>query len=245
MNWYSKSINRMAFSFLISLLISGPSFAFKFNPMTQEISLSQKQNRAVYSIDNDSDKPIAVEISVKRRIMNKDGSEEHPAVENSLLSVFPEQMIIPAKDKRTIRVTWNGKEPLEKEEAFRVIAEQLPVNLNPDEKEAGIKMLLRYVAALYVNPGRTKADLKLKTVDIQGEFVEFHFENKGSKHQIINNLEITLENKDQKIILGEADLKNIWGENVLAQTQRVFRLEKKAKLKNLNSQYKASLSFND
>lgn len=237
--------------FILSLLIifhlwlSSTAFAFKFNPMSQEIALDQKQKRAVYTIDNDSEKPIAVEISLKKRLMKADGSEEHGEIEDNLISVFPEQIIIPPKDKRTIRVTWNSKDLPPYEQAFRVIAEQLPVNLNPETKEVGIKMLLRYIAALYVNPGKTKPDLDLEKVVSSDDSLEIHLRNKGSQHQILNIANITFEKADQKIVLDRAGLQSLQGENVLAQSTRIFRIKKDDRTKNIDKSYKATLSFDE
>jgi fimbrial chaperone protein len=200
---------------------------FSLTPMSHVIELDAKQKQAQFLLDNPTDEPMAVEISLRERIQKEDGTEETPVAKN--LAAFPPQLIIPPEEKRTVRVQWLGETP-KSELAFRVVAEQLPLQVDGKKKKgSGIKMLLRYIAALYVNPGDTESNVQIKEI-IPGDPLQVVVENKGSKHQLLSNavLNLTL-GKDKLQLKGDA-LKGLAGENVLAGSRRIFKIPANAKV---------------
>lgn len=212
---------------LICLLLFLPLlFSFKFNPMSQSINLGENQKAAQFLIENDTDEAMAVELSVKERIMDATGKETLPDVKE--LNVFPPQMVIPPKDKRTIRVSWSGDSKILIEKSYRVIAEQLPLKVDQKTKsKSGIQMLMRYMAALYVTPADAKASVGAKLVSSSKESFELEVENLGSAHQIIVNPVLTLESGEKKWSFKTKQLTNFAGENVLAQSKRIFKISTK------------------
>ncbi len=204
----------LAFAFFVTT-------GFSLNPMSHVIRLEDKQTQAQFMLDNPTSEPMAVEVSVRDRIQLADGKEDTPVSHD--ISVFPPQLIIPAYEKRSVRVQWRGKKP-KTERAFRVIAEQLPLQVDGKKKKgSGIKMLLKYVAALYVNPGDTEAKLSVSEI-IAGNELTVVLENQGSEHQMLINPTLTLTKGTQKIRLSGDALKSMAGENMLAGSRRIFRI---------------------
>lgn len=192
--------------------------------MSQTIEQGTSRNAAQFLIQNDESSNIAIEFRVKARDMNTFGEEI--LTETKDISVFPPQLIVPPGEKRTIRVTYNLKDNISVEKSYRVYAEQLPLKVDQRSKEqAGIKVLMQYVAALYVSPQNSKSDLKLLKLEKDNDFLVFEFENSGNKHQLINNPTVTIKGEKTKEELKTADLKGIAGENVLAGHKRIFKLK--------------------
>lgn len=191
--------------------------------MTQTIDAGNGESKAKFEIENNTSEPIPVVISVVERIQLPDGNEKLPTAKN--LKAFPPQLIVPPKDKRAVRIDWRGGKDFKTEKAFRVIAEQVPLDLkDKDDKEAsGIKMLLRYQAALYVDPGKTRPDLVLSDFSL-GKELKITLENKGSVHQYLKGIQLKFVKGDKVLSLPTSDLKKLEGQNVLANSKRVFRL---------------------
>ena len=62
-------------------------------------------------------------------------------------------MILPPQSTRSVRVQWIGDPNLKEERAYRIIAEQLPVNLSKEKpKSSSVKILVSYHGALFVTP---------------------------------------------------------------------------------------------
>ena len=208
---------------LIILLLAYPLLtAFSLSPMSHVVELENGQKQAQFLLDNPTAEPMAIEISLRERIQKSDGTEELPVTKE--LYAIPPQLIIPPKEKRTVRVEWKGEKP-KSERAFRFIAEQLPLQVDGKKKKgSGIKMLLKYVAALYINPGNTESNIQVVGVEPKADSLEVTVENKGTAHQLLGKAILTLTKGDEKIKLEGDQVKGINGENVLAGSRRVFKI---------------------
>lgn len=188
--------------------------------MSQSIELGQKQKTAQFLVTNDGTESSAIELTVKERKMDEAGQETLPDTKD--IAVFPPQLIIPAKEKRTVRVNWVGGE-LKSERAFRVIAEQLPLKVDEKAKKnrTGIQMLMRYVAALYVVPEGAEPKLAVISHKAKGADLEIVIENSGNRHRVLIDPVIIINDTKKRTYEGD-ELKGVAGENVLAHSKRIF-----------------------
>lgn len=186
--------------------------------------LDRGEKQVQYLLENSSDQAIPVLISAHHRIQKEDGQEEIPQAKE--LTIFPPQVIVPPNQKRSIRIQWTGEAP-KKELPFRIIAEQVPLDVGDEsDRVQGIKMLLRYKAALYVNPGNTSPLLEVETFKINGEQIHLTLKNNGSAHQLLNNPRIQFTHQKKSYVLDANALENLDGQNVLAGTKRTFHIPK-------------------
>lgn len=228
--------------FLFSFFISLNSYAFKFSPMSTSIGIKDKKNSTLFYLENDSDQPIAVTASLFKREMNREGVEVHQKIDGEL-AIYPSQLIIPPSEKRSVKVTWVGKTVPDKELAYRLVAEQLPIELDKNKKKkASIKVLLRYVAALYVEAEEYGSEVAVKNLEVDDKNVSFVVSNTGKKHQVLANLSMKISGK-KELQLTSDDLKGMSGENILAQSERVFRFPKTGKLKDIQAADKVKINF--
>lgn len=220
---------------ILPLLLLLTSFAF--SPMSQTIDLGDKVKQVQYLIDNPTSEPMAVEIALKERIQKQDGTEDTPVTKD--LAAFPPQLIVPPKEKRSIRVTYIGATP-PSEKAYRVIAEQLPLDVDGKKRKgSGIKMLLKYVAALYVNPGDTVPVLSVTVLENK-DGLKLAVENKGTMHAPLTKATLTLVKGDKKVTLKGDQLKGLAGENILAGVKRHFTIPG---VKNVDASYSGTLKI--
>ncbi|MBY0515834.1 MAG: fimbria/pilus periplasmic chaperone [Bacteriovoracaceae bacterium] len=217
---------------LIFIFCSG----FSLTPMSHVIELKNNEKQAQFLLDNPTSEPMAVEVSLRDRIQKEDGSEETPVTKD--LTAYPPQLIVPPKEKRAIRVQWRGEKP-KLEKSYRLIAEQLPLQVDGKVKKgSGIKMLLKYVAALYVDPGETSSKLEVIKIEPTDKDLQITVINKGSRHQLLKDPVLVLSHKDEKIKLSENDLKGLAGENLLAGATRIFKIPSQTKV---NSKFQGVL----
>ena len=227
---------------LLCLLFSLNSYAFKFSPMSTSVGVAPGKNSTLFYLENDSDKPIAITASLLKREMSIEGVEANKKIDGELM-VYPSQLIIPPNEKRSVKVTWVGKTIPASELSYRLVAEQLPIELEKNKNEkASIKVLLRYVAALYVEAEDYKSEVNLKKISVDDKNVSFLMSNEGKKHQILANLKIKVSGK-KDVELTPEDLKGMTGENILGNSERVFRFPKNGKFKDIQSTDKVKISF--
>lgn len=241
-------------------------FSFKFNPMSQSLELAEGRKSSQFTVENDTDQKMAIELTVKERKMDLIGNEKHPATSD--LSIFPPQIIIPPKEKRTVRVSWNGPADLKVEKPYRVIAEQMNVKVDDKTKnQTGIDIKMIYMAAFYIAPKDIEAKLSAsidKSEEAKKMLIDFEqmkhdaafknqkvkppftfkpgllvkVSNTGSKHKILMKPKLTFTKGSEKWVLEEKDLEGFAGENVLAESERVFNIKTK---KNIPSDAEVSL----
>lgn len=231
------------FILILSFLISN-AYAFKFSPMSITINPTTGERSTVAYLENDSSSPIAIQITLANRVMDLNGNETYPEA-NEELQAYPSQMIIPPYEKKSVKITYVGKEIGEVEKAFRIISEQLPIEVDKTvKKKTNVKILLKYIAALYVENGKSESSVKVDSWQIQNKEIEFKIKNEGTKHQVLTNLNIIFTKTGEKnIILEPKDLKNVSGENILAKSERVFKIAKNQNLSKLDSKYKIEIKF--
>ncbi|MBD0866649.1 MAG: molecular chaperone, partial [Rhodobacteraceae bacterium] len=127
------TINRGLLILVLTLgigLLPGQALAFRFGPFIEYFAPYGPDSKKTYRAENESAAPMAVQISLKRRQMALDGSETLSDAEEDFV-VFPPQFLLGPGQVRSIRVQWLGDPQPEVELAYRIIAEQLPVDLQP------------------------------------------------------------------------------------------------------------------
>lgn len=229
----------------LCLLLSLKAYAFKFSPMSTSIDLDDKKKSTQFYLENDTNQPIAIIVKAMTREMDQKGLEINKDVKDEI-SVYPNQMIIPPNEKRSVKVSWLGKDLLEKEGAYRLVAEQLPIELEKGKKDkANIKVLLRYVAALYINNSKTIPKIELKKIEQTDKSISLIVENLGTRHQVLFNASLYVMNEKGKkeMTIKADDLKGLSGENVLAGKTRVFTFAKTGKFKNITPNTKVIIDF--
>ncbi len=212
-----------------------PAQAFRFVPFTAELDPSGPGANQTFKVENNSSERIAVEISVFRRGMNLDGSDELSEADDDFV-VFPSQIVLEPEQSQNVRVQWIGDPKPETELAYRIVAEQLPIDLEPAEGSGGsVKILVRYKGAIYVRPAGARADVVVQGAAAESEAGERQLSvtlhNRGRAHTILRNLTLQLaghgangNGSEAALELGPQDLAGMNGENILAAAQRRFLL---------------------
>ena len=197
-------------------------------------------------VENPGSETIPVVFKVITRVQNPDGSEKNEATQD--LSIFPPQMMLGSGQKKAVRVTYKGDTNFNKEKAYRVIAQQVPVNLK-DKKDTGIKMLLKFQNALYVKNKKGQSKLNITSFQKKKGKIFVEVTNSGDIHQYLHNVKIEFikkakdkkgELKEQSLEVNEDELKKLEGQNILAQSKRVFEFNT---LKGLTEDFQGVIKF--
>lgn len=216
----------------IGLLLLASSFAnaYSVSPIIMDLSPSGPGAKKTVEILNDSDEPIAIELSVAGREISSDGKEsivEKEEIEKAF-GIYPAQVVLKPKSTRTIQLQYLGKPDLTKEEAYRLIVEEVTIGFDkPKTKktQGGVEFLVRYHAAVYVKPKNVSANIEIKsikkTTEDSKELLVVELLNKGNAHQVILNPKL---NKGGVIIAEEKDLPGLQEVNILAGHTRTCKM---------------------
>lgn len=203
--------------------------AFRFSPFRAKFEPSGAGANQLFTVENDTNAPASVQIRIVTREVDVDGGEKNADAEKDF-AIYPAQMVLKPHTKRSVRVQWLGDSILKEEKAYRIIAEQLPVNLDKERpKTSTVKFLVSYRGALFVTPPGLAHNV---TLDFSGttqnatgkKMLEIVLHNRGTQHALLRNLKFDI--KDDKgntvSLAGESQLKGVTGEGILAKHRRRF-----------------------
>lgn len=229
----------MKFSFraiLLSLLLSLSSvtaaLAFELKPMSRDFSPTGDSSTQSYEVVNSSDKQVAVEISMKKRQMDVNGTESYEDANDDFL-VYPTQILLEPGSSQTVRVTWLGDPQPTSELAYRMVADQLPVQFgNASDNTANavgqISILMHYIGSVYIHPEGVKPDVILDEIvpqvnpetGVNELVVTFH--NQGLARTHLNDLKLRLTAAGTTIELSPEQLSTLEKQIILAGNRRRF-----------------------
>ena len=223
-------------------IIAGISFgassavAFKISPMIAEMAPAGPRARLNYLVESDSPVSTAIQIGVVRREQAEDGTEYLPNADDEFL-VFPAQFVLQPNEKQIVQVQWLGQVYPERELAYRIVAEQLPVDLNaPADGKNNMQLLVRYLTAVYIVPSgihsNAAADLVVDPAEADSDAhgqrtMDILVSNRGPTHIQLRNVQLTIRSVDgdKTVTLPSRRLpSSMLGENILAGSIRSFRI---------------------
>lgn len=205
-------------SVLVLVLISISAFAYQLSPLSATYDPSGAGSARVYTITNDSDSPIAIEINAFSRNIDLDGNE-YTEDASAYFQIQPRRMIIRPQSSQLVRVQYRGPQTVTREMAYRIISEQIPYSQGAREDGAGqmISFLFVYSTSAYVRPSRIVERVSASAFVNEEGKLEIRIENTGSVHQMLNNLSITVSGDNGGVYtLTEEDVGTIKGQNLLA-----------------------------
>jgi len=204
-------------------VVAANGLAFSLVPMSATFTPKGNGSAKSFRVENESSNRVAFQISMQTRDMNEAGEENlKPAGE--LFTVFPPQGVIAPGQSQTVRVVWKGPGDPTNEIAFRLIAEELPVDFQLEKDKAQIRVLVRYMAALYVRPSNARADLRITSFErTETNTFLMTVTNGGNAHQALVEPELTLiDSQGRARTLAAEQIQSIAGQNILAHHTRRF-----------------------
>lgn len=206
------------------LVATASTWALSFTPIEMDFTPSGRGSTQIYRIENTNAETAAVEISIKNRKMQINGEDQLSDADDDF-NIFPAQVVLQPGQTQTVRVQYTGAANLTSEKAYRLIAEQLPIDIGQGPQNGGrMRLLVKYVASVYIVPVGARPKLKLLETKLSTEegkaWLELLIHNEGSSRKILKDTQVQIAGQK----LNGLELKGLEGENLLAQTQRWFRI---------------------
>lgn len=192
--------------FALLLCNTSSAFAFRFSPIYATIRPNGKENSATFTVENNQNEKVAIQLRVVKREEDTDGIESNETVAADF-NLFPTQLLMGPGQVKKVRLTWTGKDIPKEELPFRLLAEQLDIQgleAKKTTKAGKIKILMAYRASVYVEPPNVQANVVTEETQVIKENKEsklnFILKNNGTKHQVMVEpiLAIAFKDENQK-----------------------------------------------
>ena len=225
----------MSFSAVILtlLLMLSPSLhAYNVQPMVAEFRPSGPDATKIFYVENTYDDKLAVQVNVFTRAIKENGEEVREETKNFV--VYPDQLVINAKEKRGVRISYVGPRDMKVQIPYRISFDQLPVDLKKKDQKDGaqLKFMFNYVTAVYVSPSGVEPKVEIESQQKVKDKLKVNFVNKGTAHKLLSHFEIKLVSDKSEEDITEADKKMVDGVNLLPQSNRRMEFQLSEKMKN-------------
>jgi fimbrial chaperone protein len=137
--------------------------------------------------------------------------------------------VLLAGENRAIRLQYVGEPAPASELPYRMVAEQLPVEIGDEQTGARVRIVVRYEGAVYIVPPGAKPDIVVEetaAVPLMGGAtgLAVTVRNRGNKHVLLNEPKLSVRSGGRVMTLDGDDLQGLAGQNVLAGNSRRFIL---------------------
>jgi len=211
---------------LLAACAAMSAVAFSFTPMSASLSPTGTQSVLSFKVTNDGSQSIAVVIKVMTRSIDVEGVESNAEVGKDFI-VFPTRVVVQPNSFQTVKVQYKGVGNPPRELCYRVIAEQIPIDFSKQET-SGVKVLFKYIAALYVTPPKALPKLTVESAaaaekdGVKG--LRVIVKNEGTRHALLAGPVLKIQETASSLPVtfsGEA-LGSLEGQNILPASMRAF-----------------------
>lgn len=198
---------------------------------------SKKKSRMVYTLTNSNSYPIAVNFSVLQVVDNNKKKETR--IQTDKVSVHPTQLVIKKGESKKVRVRYTGKKLPNIQEVYRVIAQELDINVKDEVRElltekltAKVKMRYSYEGLLFVNRLDALSKLEISSFkelssNNNKRVIDLSITNNGTASDVLSikkyNFIVTINKKEYA--LTPKDMINSKVKRILATQSNTIRLD--------------------
>lgn len=195
--------------------------AFIFEPATMFYRASGEKSAQYLHIDNITNSTIRLKVSVYRLSLNKMGDE---ILSDALQDffIYPSELILKPGIKKNIRLQYTGSDLIIKEKIYRVIVDQIPLDIADNDYKESI--ILSYKGTIYVEPEKIIKDIRVKTITKADNRMVITLINCGTIHTVLKESILTIHSIKGSLIVDISEIEDLYNSNILPGGIREFEI---------------------
>lgn len=219
---------------LVQLLGEPSSAAYQFEPIARVFSPAGSDSTQSFTLTNDGAERIALTISFETLERDEAYVETNRDADDEFLA-YPAQIILAPGAKQKVRVSWLGTPKPERELTYRIVVEQVPIevldpSVAPETPAVGqMKVLLNYRGTLFIRPRNAAPAITLKAAEVfraadGARVLAVTLRNAGLAVGTVQacTLRLTPKEGGSAVELTEAELASLHNTRVLAAATRRY-----------------------
>ena len=140
---------------IILLIFFSPVCAYQVQPMLQQIDIAGRGSYGEYLVSNESNNEVTLEISIFKITFSDEAEEVLVPADDDFL-ILPPQTLIRPKTSQTFRLRYLPNDNIIESTAYRVVFDQLPVDIDNDEGSL-VQFMMRFSTIVIVNVPATES----------------------------------------------------------------------------------------
>lgn len=238
---------------LIAFSLPALAHAFSVSPMVADFDPNTTRSQQVFVLSNTTDSEKPIEVTIAKPFLDENGAEQMDIGngEDEFL-IIPQQLVLPPNSKRSVKAFYVG-DPRQKEDTYRFIFKELPVDLEQEEELAegessfSMRIVMQYNTRVWLTPGHLEEELSIKnfgkvdvptplssTTTTEAEkaravstkpMLRFTVANTGPAHGYIRYPKISLvKNDGSRFDLSRESLQFVSGQVVFPESEKEFKI---------------------
>lgn len=215
----------------VQFVNAGAADAYKLDPISRVFAPSGSSSSQTFELTNPSSERVAVLISFTTLQLDADHVESNRPADDDFL-VYPAQILLPPNGRQTVRVTWLGSPTPSSELAYRIIAQQVPIEVldktAPPTPLGQLKVLVTYRGSLYIRPAKAAPRIVLDSATVAREGgndgLVVTLRNTGTAVGLIKSCTVRVQTRTAVFDVPAAQMSAISNSRILARHVRRYRL---------------------
>ena len=205
--------------------------AYTLEPISRVFAPAGSGSTQSFQLTNNSAERVAVTVSFATLDLDVDHKETNRAADDDFL-VYPPQILLTPNAKQTIRVTWLGTPTPASELVYRMIVQQVPIELldksAPATPNGRLNVLVTYRGSIYIRPGTAAPNIVLQSARLAKENERTNLvvtlRNAGTSIGLVKNCTLVVKTPTRVIDIPAAAMTGINDTRVLARQTRRYTL---------------------
>ncbi len=202
---------------VLGVLAAAPAHALSITPISIELNAAGKATRAVITVTNITDEPIAVEPAFERITIDENGMVERHATDAGNFLLLPLQSMLQPGTSQTFRLQWVGAPDIPQSESYYITFNQLPVK--GISKLVGVTVLTSFSVAVNVRPISAHPDVQLVGTGVDRERANprptITVQNPTPAHALLKHADITVYANEQEFVLPRHQFEQVYGNGLI------------------------------
>lgn len=199
---------------------------YRVAPMIYDLAPSGKDAATLLRVQNDSDKPITVELVAEKRAFDEKGGETRSPADDDFM-LFPPQAVVAAGATQAVRVQYVGTPALDRSVTYTITVKQVPVAL-PADGATGVQFMFNFSTLANIVPPRAQPAIAVVSLTAPGGAAggyQLRLRNDGTKYANLATARITVASDSQSYTLTADEWRKAMGSSwLLPGNDRVYDL---------------------
>lgn len=215
---------------LVQLAGERSSHAYKLEPISRVFAPTGSNATQSFEIINDGAERIALTVSILTLERDETYAEHNRDAEDEFL-VYPPQIVLSPGKRQTLRVTWLGDPRPTRELTYRLVVQQVPIELldpkaTPSPALAGrVRVMLAYRGTLFIRPPKASPSIDVEARAASNHALVLTLVNRGTSVGLVKSCAVILHGENgAKLELPASALGVMRNHRVLASGRRRYVL---------------------
>lgn len=229
-----RTTHQVALVVSVIALLAGErtGHAYRMTPISRVFAPAGSNATQTFELDNNETDRIALTVSVQTLARDELYNETNQDADDEFL-IYPPQIILSPGKRQTVRVTWLGDPKLAREQTYRLVVKQVPIEVLEAKSGATapvdgrVRVLLSYRGTLFIRPPKAAPQISLAAVTTyshdSGTTLALTLINDGTAVGLVKHCELTLVSaRGPLIMVPAASLAVLQNNRVLAGGRRRY-----------------------